>query len=46
MPTTGYCWSFTGGLNGSHSVPEGTKLGYVFTEKKGVIETKYIERPA
>ena len=46
MPTTGYCWSFTGGLNGSHSIPEGTKLGYVFTEKKGVKETKYIERPA
>ena len=30
MPITGYCWSFTGGINGTHSVPEGNDLAYVF----------------
>jgi len=30
MPVTGYCWSFTGGINGTHAVPEGRDLAYVF----------------
>ena len=38
MPINGYCWSFTGGLDGggaggSHAVAEGTKVSYVFTER-------------
>jgi hypothetical protein len=34
MPISGYCWSFTGGVGGSHAVSEGDKLAYVFTEVK------------
>jgi len=32
MPVSGYCWSFTGGVNGSHAVSEGDKLAYVFSD--------------
>lgn len=32
MPVDGYCWSFTGGMHGSHAVSEGEKLAYVFAE--------------
>lgn len=47
MPVTGYCWSFTGGVGGSHAVSEGDKLGYVFAhadqfESGG----SFVERPA
>ncbi|MGM0438250.1 MAG: succinylglutamate desuccinylase/aspartoacylase family protein [Bacillota bacterium] len=30
MPVDGYCWSYTGGINGTHAVPEGNDLAYVF----------------
>jgi hypothetical protein len=38
MPVDGYCWSFTGGLDGggaggSHAVAEGNKVAFVFTEQ-------------
>ena len=33
MPVTGYCWSYTGGINGTHAVPEGNDLAYVFYKK-------------
>jgi predicted deacylase len=34
MPITGYCWAFTGGCGGIHAVSEGTKLAYVFADKR------------
>ena len=30
MPRTGYCWSFTGGVGGTHAVTEGGNLAYTF----------------
>lgn len=33
MPVDGYCWSFPGGINGTHAVPEGSKIAYVFYRK-------------
>jgi len=33
MPVQGYCWAFTGGLNGIHAVSEGEKLAYVFADR-------------
>jgi predicted deacylase len=34
MPHTGYCWSFTGGIGGSHAINEGDKIAYTFAEVK------------
>jgi uncharacterized protein len=33
MPFDGYCWSFTGGIGGTHAVPEGTQIAYLFRER-------------
>jgi len=30
MPITGYCWSFLGGVGGSHAVTEGDQIAYMF----------------
>jgi len=30
MPIDGYCWSFTGGIAGSHAVTEGTPIAFLF----------------
>lgn len=38
MPITGYCWAFTGGSGGIHAVSEGTKLAYVFADKRELNE--------
>jgi predicted deacylase len=38
MPITGYCWAFTGGGGGIHAVSEGTKLAYVFVDKRELSE--------
>ena len=46
MPVNGYCWSFTGGANGSHAVSEGDKLAYVFTEADALgAEAPYAGKP-
>ena len=47
MPVTGYCWSFTGGVGGSHAVSEGDKLGYVFARTEEFEDGgAFVERPA
>ena len=47
MPVTGYCWSFTGGVGGSHAVSEGDKLGYVFARTDQFpTSAAFVERPA
>jgi len=46
MPINGYCWSFTGGVHGSHAVSEGDRLAYVFADTKELGGTPFIERPA
>ena len=46
MPINGYCWSFTGGVGGSHAVSEGDKLAYVFTEVKELGgKSAFVEKP-
>jgi len=32
MPITGYCWSFLGGVGGSHAVTEGDQIAYMFRD--------------
>jgi predicted deacylase len=32
MPQEGYCWSFTGGIGGTHAISEGDNLAYYFVE--------------
>ena len=36
MPREGYCWSFTGGIGGTHAISEGDNLAYFFVELTGV----------
>jgi predicted deacylase len=33
MPIDGYCWAFTGNLHGTHFIPEGHKMAFIFTER-------------
>jgi uncharacterized protein len=32
MPAPGYCWSFTGGVGGTHAITAGDNLAYTFEE--------------
>ncbi len=45
MPINGYCWSFTGGVHGSHAVSEGDQLAYIFTDVKEIGGAAYVEKP-
>ncbi len=45
MPINGYCWSFTGGVGGSHAVSEGDRLAYVFTDTKELGGPAFVEKP-
>jgi len=45
MPINGYCWSFTGGVNGSHAVSEGDHLAYIFTDTKEIGGAAFVEKP-
>jgi predicted deacylase len=33
MPLTGYCWSFLGGVGGTHAVSQGDSIAYMFYDK-------------
>ena len=45
MPINGYCWSFTGGVNGSHAVSEGDHLAYIFADTKEIGGAAFVEKP-
>jgi len=45
MPINGYCWSFTGGVNGSQAVSEGDRLAYIFTDTRELGGASFVEKP-
>jgi len=45
MPVNGYCWSFTGGVGGTHAVSEGDRLAYVFTHVEELGKPSFVEKP-
>ncbi len=45
MPINGYCWSFTGGVHGSHAVSEGDHLAYIFADTKELGGAAFVEKP-